>query len=191
MIVGSIARRYAKALFSLADEKGQIEQWAKGLEVLRHLLTWPELREAVSNPSMERERRRAIAKGLAVAVEVASPKLLAAAVLGLEEDVRNLLLLLADRNRLAYLPAILDNYRALSDQRLGRVRAKVTSAVALGDDESRRIADNLARATKAQVILETAVDPSLLGGVVAQVGSLVYDGSVRAQLEELRRAMKQ
>jgi len=191
MIVGSIARRYAKALFSLADEKGQIEQWAKGLEVLRHLLTWPELREAVSNPSMERERRRAIAKGLAVAVEVASPKLLAAAVLGLEEDVRNLLLLLADRNRLAYLPAILDNYRALADQRLGRVRAKVTSAVALGDDESRRIADNLARATEAQVILETAVDPSLLGGVVAQVGSLVYDGSVRAQLEELRRAMKQ
>jgi len=191
MIVGSIARRYAKALFSLADEKGQIEQWSKGLEVLRHLLALPELRDALSNPAMEREQRRSLAKGLSVAVELASPKLLAAAVLGLEEDVRNLLLLLADRNRLAYLPAILDDYRALADQRLGRVRAKVTSAVPLAADEARRISDKLAEATKAQVIVETAVDPALLGGVVAQVGSVVYDGSVRAQLEELRRAMKQ
>ncbi|HTP52334.1 MAG TPA: ATP synthase F1 subunit delta [Anaeromyxobacteraceae bacterium] len=191
MIVGSIARRYAKALFSLADEKGQIEQWSKGLEVLRHLLALPELRDALSNPAMERERRRALAKGLSVAVELASPKLLAAAVLGLEEDVRNLLLLLADRNRLAYLPAIVDDYRALADQRLGRVRAKVTSAVPLAADETRRISDKLAQATKAQVIVETAVDPALLGGVVAQVGSVVYDGSVRSQLEELRRAMKQ
>ncbi len=190
MIVGSIARRYAKALFSLADEHGQIEHWSKGLEVLRHLLTWPELRDVVANPSLDREARRAIAKALAVTVEVASPKLLAREVLGLEEDVRNLLLLLADRNRLAYLPAILDDYRALSDRRLGRVRARVTSAVPLAADESRRIADELAKATKSQVIVETDVDPKLLGGVVAQVGSMVYDGSVRAQLEELRRAMK-
>jgi len=191
MIVGSIARRYAKALFSLADERAQIEQWSKGLEVLRHLLTWPELRDAVANPALDRDQRRAIAKALAVTAEVASPKLLAREVLGLEEDVRNLLLLLADRNRLAYLPAILDDFRALADRRLGRVRARVTSAVPLADDETRRIAEQLARATSSQVIVETAVDPALLGGVVAQVGSTVYDGSVRAQLEQLRRAMKQ
>jgi len=191
MIVGSIARRYAKALFSLADEKGQVEQWAKGLEVLRHLFSWPVLRETISNPSLEREQRLAIAKGLAVAVELASPKLLAAAALGLEEDVRNCLLLLADRNRLPYLPAVLDEYRALADERLGRVRARVTSAVPLADEESRRIAEKLAGATRAQVIVETNVDPAILGGVVAQVGSLVYDGSVRAQLEGLRRSMKQ
>jgi F-type H+-transporting ATPase subunit delta len=67
----------------------------------------------------------------------------------------------------------------------------VTSAVALTAEESRRIAEKLAQASQAQVILETAVDPSLLGGVVAQLGSRVYDGSVRAQLEELRRVMKQ
>jgi len=191
MIVGSIARRYAKALFSLADEKGKVEQWAKGLEVLRHLLTWPELREAVSNPSLEKDQRRAIASGLPAAVELASPKLLTGAALGLEEDVRNLLLLLADRNRLAYLPAILDDYRALADQRLGRVRARVTSAVPLGEDESRSIAAKLSAAAKAEVIVETAVDPAILGGVIAQVGSMVYDGSVHSQLEELRRAMKQ
>ncbi|HVP68077.1 MAG TPA: ATP synthase F1 subunit delta [Anaeromyxobacteraceae bacterium] len=191
MIVGSIARRYAKALFSLADEKGQVEQWSKALDVLRHLVALSPLKEALANPALEAEARRSIAKGLAVAVELASPKLLAAAVLGLEEDVRNLLLLLAERNRLAYLPAILDDYRALADQKLGRVRARVTSAVPLAEDEVKRIADKLAQATKAQVIVETSVDPAILGGVVAQVGSTVYDGSVRAQLDELRRSMKQ
>jgi F-type H+-transporting ATPase subunit delta len=102
----------------------------------------------------------------------------------------NFLLLLADRARLAYLPAIIQEFRDLADGRLGRVRAKVTSAVPLSPDEAKGIAERLAQGRKAQVIVETAVDPALLGGVVAQVGSLVYDGSVRSQLEELRRAMK-
>lgn len=191
MIVGSIARRYAKALFSLADEKGKVEEWVKGLEVLRHLLTWPDLREAVANPALERDRRRAIARGLPAVVELASQKLPGGKAVGLDEEVRNVILLLADRNRLAYLPAILDHYRVLSDQKLGRVRARVTSAVPLSEEESRLIAAKLSAAAKAQVIVETAVDPAILGGVVAQVGSMVYDGSVHAQLEELRRAMKQ
>ena len=60
----------------------------------------------------------------------------------------------------------------------------------LSPDEAKRIAEKLAEARKVEVIVEASVDPSLLGGVVAQVGSLVYDGSVRSQLEELRRAMK-
>ncbi len=110
--------------------------------------------------------------------------------LGLAETAANFLLLLADRDRLAYLPAIIQNFRDLADARLGRVRAKVTSAVPLSPDEAKRIAEKLAQGARAQVIVETAVDAALLGGVVAQVGSLVYDGSVRSQLEELRRAMK-
>ena len=61
----------------------------------------------------------------------------------------------------------------------------------LSPDEAKRIAEKLAQGRKTQVIVETAVDAALLGGVVAQVGSLVYDGSVRSQLEELRRTMKQ
>ena len=109
---------------------------------------------------------------------------------GLPATPSNFLLLLADRSRLAYLPAIIQEFRDLADGRLGRIRAKVTSAVPLSPDEAKRIAERLAQGQKAQVIVETSVDPALLGGVVAQVGSLVYDGSVRSQLEELRRAMK-
>ncbi len=178
MIVGSIARRYAKALFSLADEQGQVEQWSAGLEALGNALaTSPELRETLESPLFEKEQRRNVVAALARS-------------LGLAETPSSFLLLLADRDRLAYLPAIILDFRGLADARLGRVRARVTSAVPLAAEEARRIAEKLAQAAKAQVIVEQAVDPALLGGVVAQVGSLVYDGSVRSQLEELRRAMK-
>jgi F-type H+-transporting ATPase subunit delta len=66
----------------------------------------------------------------------------------------------------------------------------VTSAAALDEPTAGALAERLAAASKAEVVVERAVDPALLGGVVAQVGSLVYDGSLRAQLEDLRRALK-
>jgi F-type H+-transporting ATPase subunit delta len=178
MIVGSIARRYAKALFSLADEQGQVEQWSSALDALgRALASSPELRETLSSPVFEKEQRRGVVGELAKA-------------LGFADTARNFLLLLADRDRLAYLPAIVLDFRDLADARLGRIRAKVTSAVPLAPEEAKRIAEKLAQGGRAEVILETHVDAALLGGVVAQVGSLVYDGSVRSQLEELRRTMK-
>jgi len=179
MISSAIARRYAKALFSLAADSGRIEQWSEGLQAVRAALAGsPELREALGSPTYDRDHRRGVVAALAKSQ-------------GFPGEVENLLFLLADRNRMAYLPAIADHFRDLADARLGRVRARVTSAVPLSAAEARQIADKLALATKGQVLLETAVDPSLMGGVVAQVGSLVYDGSVRSQLEELRRAMKQ
>src|SRR5512137_1711081 len=178
MIVGSIARRYAKALFSLADEQDQVEHWSTGLDALgKALASSPELRATLESPILEKEQRRGVVAALCKS-------------LGLPETPSSFLLLLSDRSRLAYLPAIIQDFRDLADARLGRVRAKVTSAVPLSPGEAQRIAEKLAQAEKAQVIVETAVDAALLGGVVAQVGSMVYDGSVRSQLEELRRAMK-
>jgi F-type H+-transporting ATPase subunit delta len=178
MIVGSIARRYAKALFSLADEQDQVEKWSGDLDALgRALASSPELRETLSSPVFEKEQRRGVVGELARS-------------LGFADTARNFLLLLADRDRLAYLPAIVLDFRDLADARLGRIRAKVTSAVPLAPEEAKRIAQKLAQGERTEVILEAHVDPALLGGVVAQVGSLVYDGSVRSQLEELRRTMK-
>jgi F-type H+-transporting ATPase subunit delta len=179
MISSAIARRYAKALFSLADEQGRIEQWSEGLLAVRDAIAAsPELAGVLASPTTDREELR----GVVTAV---------AAALTLPDEVRNLLLLLSDRKRLDAVAPVADHFRDLADARLGRVRAKVTSAVPLSAAEARQIADQLARATRGQVLLETAVDPSLVGGVVAQVGSMVYDGSVRSQLEELRRTLKQ
>ncbi len=178
MLMGSIARRYAKALFSLAIDTGRVEAWAQSLEALRLAVdSSADLRDVLSNPVYSKEQRRAIVEKLAAGLK-------------LEAEPANLLFLLGDRNRLAYLAAVVETFRDLADQHLGRVRAKVTSAVKLDDVAAQAIAEKLSQASRAKVLLEREVDPSLLGGVVAQVGSLVYDGSVRAQLEDLRQQLK-
>ncbi len=179
MIVGTIARRYAKALFDLAVEQGKVEAWAQALATLQQAVeSSAELSDVLVNPIYTREQRRAISGKLATALK-------------LDPEPANLLYLLGDRNRLAYLEAVVGVFRDLADQKLGRLRARIVSAVPLETLDAQAIADRLARATRAQVILDRSVDPDLLGGVVAQVGGLTYDGSVRSQLEELRRALKQ
>ncbi len=179
MIVGSIARRYAKALFDLAVEQGKVEPWAETLLSLKQAIaSSEELRDVLENPIYTKDQRRAIVAKLVTALQ-------------LDPEPANLLYLLADRGRLGQLDGIVDVFGTLADAQLGRVRARVTSAVPLDAATADSIAERLARAARAKVILDRAVDPELLGGVVAQVGSLTYDGSVRTQLEALRRALKQ
>lgn len=179
MMMGSIARRYAKGLFSLAAETGKVEPWSDSLQALKQAVEGsPDLLDVLSNPVYSREQRRAIVEKLASALR-------------LDPEPANLLFLLGDRNRLAYLGGVVDAFRDLADQHLGRLRAKVTSAVPLDGQAAQAIADRLSKATSAKVLLDRAVDPSLLGGVVAQVGRFVYDGSVRTQLEDLRKTLKQ
>jgi F-type H+-transporting ATPase subunit delta len=179
MIMGSIGRRYAKALFGLAVEQDRVEVWAKSLESLREAIeTSPDLRDVLSNPMYTREQRRGIVEKLATA-------------LSLEAAPANLLFLLGDRNRLGYLAAIVATFRALADAHLGRLRAEVVSAVKLDDAAVQAIAAELSRKHGANVLVERTVDPALLGGVIARVGSMVYDGSVRTQLEDLRKQLKQ
>jgi F-type H+-transporting ATPase subunit delta len=179
MLMGSIARRYAKALYGLALEEDRVERWSDGLVALQSAIDGSaSLQDVLSNPAYAREQRRGVVQGLAKAFS-------------LDASPTHLLLLLADRNRLGYLEGIVRTFRELADAKLGRVRAQVVTAVPLEAAAEKVLAEKLARATKTQVIVEPAVDPSLLGGVVARVGSLVFDGSVRSQLEALRRELKQ
>ena len=179
MLMGSIARRYAKALFGLALEQSRVEAWSDALVALQAAVdSSPELQDILSNPVYSKDQRREIVKHLARA-------------LSLEGDPQSLLLLLADRNRLGYLEGIVRTFRELTDVKLGRVRAQVTTAVPLDEAAVKALSEGLAHATKTSVLVERAVDPSLLGGVVARVGTLVFDGSVRSQLEALRRELKQ
>ena len=91
----------------------------------------------------------------------------------------------------AALPAIARAYGELLDQRLERVRATVTSAQPLGEGELSSVRDALAKAVQRTILLEAKTDPALVGGVVAQVGGTVFDGSVRTQLNRLRDELKQ
>jgi len=179
MIIGSIARRYAKALLSLAVEQGRIEQWSESLDALQAALQASrELRDVLSNPVYEKEQRRSVAKRLAQALK-------------LEAEPANMLFLLADRNRLGHLSAIVDAFRTLADEKVGRLRARVVSAMPLDPAAVGSLSRRLAEATRAQVVVDRDVDESLLGGAVTQVGRFTYDGSLKTQLEILRRTLKQ
>jgi F-type H+-transporting ATPase subunit delta len=178
MIAGSIPRRYAKALFELAVEKGEVEAFAQGLLAIEGAIdAAPELEDVLVNPVYTREQRKAITRRLA-------------SRLALPSEISSLLELLSDRNRLRELPGVVEVFGALADEKLGRMRAHVTTAVPLDGAAAERLASQLARTTKAKVILERSVEPHLLGGVVTRVGRFTYDGSIRSQLEDLRSALK-
>jgi F-type H+-transporting ATPase subunit delta len=179
MITGSIARRYARAIFSLAVENGSVEAWNESLLALKKAVeASPELQDVLENPAYLREQRRAVVERLAASLQLAP-------------EPTQLLFLLGDRNRLSSLRAVVAAYGELADEALGRVRARVTSAVPLDDASTAAVAQRLSASTGKKVLVERVVDPAILGGVVAQVGSLVYDGSLRAQLEALRKSLKQ
>ncbi len=178
MIEASIARRYARALLAVATEDDRVEKVGEELAAAAaSLRASPELRDVLFNPRFGHAQRQR-------ALDEIVP------VLKLSPTVAKLLSLLSARRRLDALDALEREYRALADERAGRVRARVISALALSASELGEIAAALERATRRTVVLESATDASLLGGVVAQVGSVVYDGSLKTQLEQFRVRLK-
>lgn len=177
MSQSSVARRYAKALMSLGLEDGRFEAYAEELQqVARAFAASAELRDLAANPAYGREQRHAVVGELARA-------------LTLSPVVLNVLRLAVDRQRLVDVPDIARVYGAFVDEQAGRVRAVVSAAVPLPAEVTERLGAALAAITHKRIVLETKVDRALLGGVVAQVGSTVLDGSLRTQLEGLRDAL--
>jgi F-type H+-transporting ATPase subunit delta len=173
-LAGSVARRYARALFAIGADRGDFEQLGRQLDDFASLWTSvPDLRQALENPVFKPAEKRAVLERVLPGV-APSP------------EMRKFVLLLLDRRRISVLPAIARAYRQLADAHLGRVRALVTSAQPLSPAEADRVRRSLEQRTGKKVILETAVDPSLIGGLVARVGDLVLDGSVQTQLATLR-----
>ncbi len=102
---------------------------------------------------------------------------------------RAFLLFLAERDRLALLSDLVEAYRDRLLEHLKVVRAEVTTATPLAGDRKHAIAESLERAVGRRVEMETRVDPSIIGGVIAQIGSVVYDGSVARQLSRLKEQL--
>lgn len=174
----SIARRYARALIDVGASSNKLDKFSEQLEgFVQALQVSRELNDVMVNPAYSRGERSAVVD--AVMQTLGS----------FEPEVKNFLNLLVDRNRVVLLPDIARIYRDLADARAGRIRGKVTSAVALPPNVMEQITKLLATLTQQTVVLESKVDPNLIGGVSAQVGSVVYDGSVRSQLEQMRRQL--
>lgn len=173
MIQTSIARRYARALFETVGPA--FERAGAEMKAIADAMAGDSpLARLFSDPSASRQDRRSVLEGI---IEKA----------GLDPLVGNFLRILDDRNRLLELPSISEAFAALVDEKAGRIRATILSAEPLPPEVIAKLQQALSRATEKTVEIETALDRSLLGGVVAQVGNFVYDGSLRTQLSRLRR----
>ena len=171
------AARYAKALFAIAREAGTAEAFVRELEQFAAELRGNrELEVVLLRPWIKPAERQQ------VAVEVARRA-------GCSPLVQKAMGLVAARGRMDHLPELVEAFRAFVDADAGRVRASVRAAVAFTEDEKTLLATRLGQALGKQVIIKETVDPSLLGGFIAQVGSLVLDGSLDGQLARVRERL--
>jgi len=174
---GSIPRRYARAIFEIAVDMGNFELLGRQLSELAAL--WkdsPELRETLENPVFKLSQKRSVLQGV-------MPRLAPA------RQVQSLALLLLERGRIAMLPAVARAFEEMCDTKLGRVRAVVKSAKPLDIASETEVRKALERRTGKKVILTTVVDPSLVGGVTAQVAGLELDGSVASRLSAIKQRL--
>ena len=168
------ARRYARALFSLAREDGSTDAVRAELaRISAQLEATPELRAALFRPLHPATSRRAVMRRVAERE-------------GLSRNVQNFMLYLIDQRRIVDFDAIVVEYGRLADEAAGRLEAEVVSASPLRDDQRERLRRALATRVGREVELEVKVDPALIGGAIAKVGGLVFDGSLRTQLTQLR-----
>ncbi|MHB8631704.1 MAG: ATP synthase F1 subunit delta [Candidatus Limnocylindria bacterium] len=170
---GSAARRYAEAVFDLARAEDAVDAYRVSLDSLAAGIR-PQSIRALRDPSVPVKQRLA-------AVEAATK--------GQPRAIRAVLLLLEQRDRIALLPDIARAYGDLVDRRAGIVKAKITTAVALDDPQRRAFVDRLERSSGHPLKATFAVEESLIGGAVIQLGDHQVDTSVRAQLNALRQSL--
>jgi len=175
-VTGAVAKRYARALASVAGEQSRLEHTADELERVAGWLEDPDVKAAFDSPNLGVAARRGLVGRLVES-------------LGLSELTKNFLALLAERNRLDQFPGVVQAYQTLVDRSLGRVRAVVRAATPLDDASVEQIRSVLEQISKKKVLVSVVVDPTLIAGVSVEIEGRVYDGSARTQLTHLARSM--
>lgn len=177
MSLKTSANRYARALFDVTLQEGDLSQVERDLTAMVALTReHADALEPVMHHSVPDAARRAVVETLAHR-------------LGLCTQVRKLLGLLAGRGRFDLLPHLAEAYRERLLAYQNIVRAHVTSAAPLTPENTTALQASLGRATGKKVELSLSVDKELIGGLVARIGSTVYDGSVRTQLGKIRQTL--
>lgn len=168
------ARRYARAIFQLAGEEGRRDETVAEIDGLAKLLDGSdELADVLYRPLHPMAERRAAFDAVAGRI-------------GLSATVRRFVEFLLQQHRMRDFPLIAAEVRRLADEAAGRIEAEVVSAAGLQPAQLERVRSALAARTGRDVRVTPRIDPSLIGGIVARVGDLVFDGSIRKQLEQLR-----
>ncbi len=169
-----VARRYARALFNAAVRAQSIEPVNEALQQLLSVLhEQPPLRHLLLNPLIPRERKQQMVQDT---IGRSTHPLLA-----------SLLSVLVDKRRERLLTEVAREFGELRDEHLGIVRVQATTAYPLDSQQQEALIRSLERRTSRTVVLDTRVDPSLIGGIVVRIGDTIIDGSVRGQLLRLRQ----
>ena len=168
------ARRYAKAVFDLAEREGQVDEWGRRVAAIRQLLSDPEIASVLTNPTIATEQRFAL---ISDAPHVLDP------------EATNLAKLLIESNRVRDVTEVEVEFQRLADEAAGRVRATVTTAVELTPKDRDRVADELSKRLGKEIRMHLVVDPRILGGLKLQYGDRLVDASVSTRLQQLRRRL--
>ena len=180
-MASAVANRYAQALVDVVMAPGSPLKPEDAVTQLRAVDAMiqesAELRNALLTPAIQNSRKRAVVAKLLERTGGGSPL------------IRNFVYVLIDHRRIGIIGEIREAFELMLDERLGFARAEVTSAAALDQRTSANLESELSRLTGKRMRLRFDVDPALLGGVVARIGSTVYDGSVRGELRQLARKL--
>jgi F-type H+-transporting ATPase subunit delta len=171
-VATAAAKRYARAIFELADGEGQVEAWGRRVSQVREVLSDPDVARVLTNPTIATEQRMALVSDLFDGGEAT-----------------NLAKLLIESDRVRDVDAIAEEFQRLADEAAGRVRATVTTAVELSVKDRDRVAEELSRRLGKKVDLDVVVDPGILGGLKLQYGDRLVDASVATRLQQLRRRL--
>jgi F-type H+-transporting ATPase subunit delta len=173
----TIANRYARALADVIIERRETDEVVKELIDFERIMSeHPQLRDVFASPVIATERKRAVLDELL-------------ARLDLRQTTANFLRLLLDNSRLHDLDQMMNALSRELDTRMNIVSAEVTTAREIGQQEKAAMQSQLKAATGKEVRLQFRTDPAIIGGVVTRIGSLVYDGSIKNQLAQMKKRL--
>lgn len=172
----TLARPYAKAVFIEAEQNKTLDEWTENLSLLSATVADEKVEEFLKHPSLTAQQQAD------TVIELCGDKLTSAA--------KNLVVILAENNRLALLPEISELYEELKAQLENTVDVVVTAAQPLSSEQTDKLAQALKTKLQREVRMTSEVDESLIGGAIIRAGDLVIDGSLTGRLSKLAEAMK-
>ena len=173
-----LAKRYAKALFAVGQEEGLSESFRETLNVLGDFLnTYPEAMDGLTNPLYPMELREKVMAQLISELQA-------------NQLIANFFNLVIQKKRADILPEIATEFQVLVDADQNISRGTVISATEISGELQAKVQSTLENITGKKVILASDIDPSIIGGIVAKVGDLVMDGSIKTQLAGLNESIK-
>lgn len=169
----ALAKRYAKAIFELANEAKKLDDINAEFNLLYDMLSEKEFSQFINNPLISSENSIKVIKAVAEKM-------------GLSELSKNIIILLCKNGRLKNLPSIIESLKELVRENKGIVLAKVTSASDLKKDQLEKMQRSLEKSLNSKIELQSETDSSIIGGIILQFGSKMLDASVAGKLENFR-----